>query len=441
MPVNRSRFLGLGIALALADSSVVTLALPNIIKRFHLEIAEVAWVLTLYNLGLALAAVPAAYAARGRPVLAFGAGTVVFAAASLVCGFAPGYGWLLAGRGIQAVGGALLICAALELLSETEGSDSQAVRVWATAGLAGAALGPAVGGILTETLGWESIFLLQAPLAIITLLGVRGITGKAQRVAPGRPALAPNLALLLLSGALTAALFLLVLLLVDGWQMSPIAAGVVVTVMPAAMVAARGLGRRIADTSTRAATGAVLVAGGLAALAVVPGASWVWTAPPQVLIGAGLGLAISALTERALSGRTVQAVHGGWTIAARHAGVVLGLLLLTPVFTSSLDTNRRLALQAGAAAVLDSDISATAKITLAQDVLSEVAAAEGELPDISRAFVDRPDTPEYRELESSLVAELERGVTAAFRAPFGLAALLALAVLAPLTITRRRRPA
>ena len=112
--MNRSRFLGLGIALALADSSVVTLALPDIIKRFHLEIAEVAWVLTLYNLGLALAAVPAAYAARGRPVLAFGAGTVVFAAASLVCGFAPGYGWLLAGRGIQAVGGALLICAALE---------------------------------------------------------------------------------------------------------------------------------------------------------------------------------------------------------------------------------------------------------------------------------------------------------------------------------------
>lgn len=435
--MTKRRLLALGIALALADSSVVTLALPDILRRFDLEIAEVAWVLTLYNLALAVSAVPAAYAARRRPVPVFVAGTLVFAGASLVCGSASTYAWLLSGRGIQAVGGALLICAALELLSEIEESDVEAVRIWAGAGIAGAALGPAVGGILTETLGWESIFYVQAPLSLLTLIAAHGLTVRPRTAPAGRPALGPNLALLLLSGALTAALFLLVLLLVDGWRMSPIAAGAVVTVMPVAAIVTRSFADRLDNATIRAATGAILVSGGLGALALVPRASWVWAVPPQILIGAGLGLAISALTERALAGREPQAVHGGWTIASRHAGVVLGLLLLTPVFTASLDHYRHRALEAGTAAVLDSRISATAKIGLAQDVLSEVSAAKGELPDLRKAFVDRPQTPEYRSLEEILVDQLERGITAAFRRPFALAAILALLALIPIAVGRR----
>ena len=57
---------------------------------------------------------------------------------------------------------------------------------------------------------------------------------------------------------------------------------------------------------------------------VLPGSAWWWTIAPQMLVGVGLGLTLSALTERALHGRSPQAVHGGWTIAARHAGVVVG---------------------------------------------------------------------------------------------------------------------
>ena len=82
---------------------------------------------------------------------------------------APSFGVLVGARCGQAVGGALLVCAALDLLSAIDGSDARAVRTWATAGVLGAALGPAAGGILTETLGWESIFLVQAPLALLTL--------------------------------------------------------------------------------------------------------------------------------------------------------------------------------------------------------------------------------------------------------------------------------
>ena len=435
---TRKGLVGLGIGLALADSSVVTLALPDILRRFEVEIPDVAWVLTSYNLALALSAVPAAYAARRRPAVAFGAGTLVFAAASLVCGLAPSFGVLVGARCVQAVGGALLVCAALDLLTEIEGSDARAVRTWASAGVLGAALGPAAGGILTETLGWESIFLVQAPLALVTLVGVVGLRARPLVEPAGRPNLPANLALLLVSGALTAALFLLVLLLVDGWRIDPAVAGVVVTVMPVAAIATARLTRRIVGSGTRAASGVVLLAGGLVALGVLPGSAWWWTVAPQVLVGAGLGLALSALTERALHGRSPQAVHGGWTIAARHAGVVVGLLLLTPVFTSALDRNEERALRAGAAAVLDSRIPPLEKLAVAQDVLAVVRGADREVPDVRVAFADRPDEPEYRTLEEELVSELDRAVTAAFSRPFLLAALLALAALVPIALSRRQ---
>ena len=434
---RRRALIGLGIGLALADSSVVTLALPDILREFDVEIPQVAWVLTAYNLGLAAAAVPAAYAARRRPVTAFTAGTLVFAAASLGCALAPSFGVLVGARCAQALGGALLVCAALDLLGDVEGSDARAVRTWAAAGIAGAALGPAVGGVLTETLGWESIFLVQAPLSLLTLLACRRLQVRPLLEPAGRPNVPANLALLLVSGALTAALFLLVLLLVDGWRIPPAVAGLVVTVMPAAAIATSAVATRLGSLAIRAASGCVLVAGGLAALGVLPGSAWWWTVAPQLLVGGGLGLTLSALTERALHGRSPQAVHGGWTIAARHAGVVVGLLLLTPVFTTALDRNEERALRAGAAAVLDSSIPPLEKLGVAQDVLAIVRAADREVPDVRRAFDDRPDDDEYRTLEEQLVSELDRAVTAAFSRPFLLAALLALGALVPLVAARR----
>ena len=435
---SRRGLVGLGIGLALADSSVVTLALPDILRRFDVEIPTVAWVLTSYNLVLALAAVPAAYAARRHPTVAFAVGTLVFAGASLVCGLAPSFALLVGGRCVQAVGGALLVCAALDLLTELEGTDARAVRTWAAAGVLGAALGPAVGGILTETLGWESIFLAQVPLALATLVAVRRLPARPVPEPPGRPDLSANLALLLVSGALTAALFLLVLLLVDGWRVAPAAAGLIVTVMPLAAIAMSSQANRVGGSAVRAAAGAILVAGGLCALGVLPGSGWGWTLVPQLLLGAGLGLALWALTERALAGRSPQAVHGGWTIAARHAGVVVGLLLLTPIFTTALDRNEDRALRAGAAAVLDSDIPPLDKLAVAQDVLAAVRAADGEVPDVRGAFDDKPDEPAYATLEERLVSELDRAVTAAFSRPFLLAAGLALLALVPIALSRRQ---
>ena len=73
--------------------------------------------------------------------------------------------------------------AALDLLAQVQGGDERALGTWVTAGILGAALGPAAG-VLTQLLGWESIFLVQVPLALALLFAVRGVTGRPTRHAP-----------------------------------------------------------------------------------------------------------------------------------------------------------------------------------------------------------------------------------------------------------------
>ena len=85
----------------------------------------------------------------------------------------------------------------------------------------------------------------------------------------------------------------------------------------------------------------ILLAGGLAGLALLPSATIVADARAAAADGVGLALTLEALTEAALAGRAPQAIHGGWTITARHVGVVAGLLVLTPIFTADLDLRAR----------------------------------------------------------------------------------------------------
>ena len=131
-------------------------------------------------------------------------------------------------------------------------------------------------------------------------------------------------------------------------------------------------------------------------------------------------------------------LHGGWTIASRRAGVVLGLLLLTPLFTAALDRNQDEALAAGTAAVLDSGIPPLDKLRVAQDVLTEVERAEGRMPDVAPAF-EGHDEPAYRSLLKALVDQLDRAATNAFSSSFLLGAALALAALVPVTLAVVRR--
>lgn len=431
--------LGLAVGIVLADSSVVTIALPEILGRYDVEVETLAWALTSFNLALAVSALPAAFAARRWSLPVFAAGVVVFSAASLTCALAPSFGVLVAARTVQGVAGAAVVASALGLLAGATGADAPAARIWALAGILGAACGPAVGGILTQLLGWESIFFAQAPLAVLTLVALVWARAAPAATPLERPHLGANAALLLVSGALVAALFLLVILLINGWRLSPLEAGAVVTVMPLAAILAARFGGPLTPLWTRAASGVILISGGLAALGWLPEAGAAWTFPPQLAVGAGLGLALSALTERALAGRSSQAVHGGWTLAARHAGVVLGLLLLTPIFTADLERNRDEALAAGTAYVLDSRIPPLEKIGVARDILSAVdeAEAEARVPDVGEVVDARSGGPAAEKLASELQDQLDRAATNAFSRSFLAAALLGLAALVPILLDRR----
>ena len=242
----------------------------------------------------------------------------------------------------------------------------------------------------------------------------------------GRPHVLANLALAMTSAAIAAALFLLVLLLIEGWRLTPIGAAVVVSVMPLAALVGARLGPAAGSDRARAAAGAILVSGGLGGLALLPKAEIALTLPPQLLVGVGLSLVLSALTETALSGRAPQAIHGGWTISARHAGVALGLLALTPLFTADIAEQRHDAIDSGTAVVLDSAVDPLLKLELSQRIDDRLEGEKGRVPTIGPAFEPLPEDPEDRaevlQLRGELQDQLDRGATHAFSPSFGLGA-------------------
>jgi MFS family permease len=430
--------LAIAVGLVLADSSIVVLALPQIYRELDTSVAGVTWVLVSFNLVMALAAVPAAHLARRvGPARVAAVGLAVFAGAGIACGLS------------MPLGGAAAVTAVLELLPATVGSERRAAAVWAAAGATGAALGPALGGLLTELVSWQSIFLFQAPVALAAALPIVAVardeaaTGVLPReLRPtGRPHMLANLALAMISAAIAAALFLLVLLLIEGWRLSPIEAAVVVSVMPLAALVGSRLDSLVPSVRARAASGAILVSGGLGALALLPRAEVVLTLPPQAMVGVGLALVLSALTETALAGRSPQAIHGGWTISARHAGVVIGLLALTPIFTSDIARQRHDAIDAGTAVILDSRVPPLVKLALAQRIESRLEEERGKVPTIGPAFEPLPSDPEERadvvQLREELQDQLNRGATHAFSPSFGLAAILGLLALIPIGLARR----
>ena len=451
MPARPRVFaLALAVGIVLADSSIVVLALPEIYRELDTSVAGVTWVLISFNLVMALAAVPAALLARRvGPGRAASVGLAIFAGAGLACGIADELSTLIAARCVQAVGGALAVTAALELLPATVGSERRAASIWAAAGATGAALGPAAGGFLTELVSWQSIFLIQVPISLaaaVPILAVAKHEAATGIIEPelretGRPHLWANLALAMISAAIAAALFLLVLLLIEGWRLTPIEAALVVTMMPLAAILSGKLGELVPDARARASAGAILVSGGLAGLAFLPKATIVLTIPPQILVGIGLALVLSALTETALGGRAPQAIHGGWTISSRHAGVVIGLLILTPIFTADINQQRHDAIDAGTAVILDSPANPLLKLELAEKVSQQLETEKGKVPTIEPAFEPKPTDPvqraEVERLQSELQDQLDRGATHAFSTSFLLAALLGLFALFPIALSRR----
>ena len=172
------------------DASIVNVALPSIGRELQVEGENLAWVVNAYVLvfgGFLLLGGRAADLLGRRRV--FMAGLVLFGAASLVGGLAASEGTLIAARAVQGLGGALLSPAALSIITTTftEGSErNKALGVWGAVAGAGGAAGVLLGGVLTDSLGWEWVFFVNTPVtlaaaAVAPLLIAESRSGAATR--------------------------------------------------------------------------------------------------------------------------------------------------------------------------------------------------------------------------------------------------------------------
>ncbi|HEX3829793.1 MAG TPA: MFS transporter [Sporichthyaceae bacterium] len=156
------------------DNTIVNVALPSIAVAFHGDVADLQWVIDAYTLVLAALLILAGSTADrlGRK-RTFQTGLVVFTVGSLLCSFAPGLGWLVGFRMVQAVGGCMLNPVAMSIITNvfTDPRErSRAIGIWG--GVIGLSLGvgPIVGGALTDSIGWRSIFWINAPIGLIALV-------------------------------------------------------------------------------------------------------------------------------------------------------------------------------------------------------------------------------------------------------------------------------
>jgi MFS family permease len=424
------------VAVAFADSSIVVLALPDLYGAFDTTIVGIAWVITSYNLVVAVGALAlAAVAGRMHPRRAARAGLVLFSAASVGCAASWSLPALIAFRCVQGLGAALLLAASLSLLEGLLGSRERGASLWTSAAVLGAALGPVLGGVLTQLFDWRAIFAVQAPVAAAALLAVgaapRGKVTSTRRRRRG--ALAADAALALVFAALVGALFLAVLLVITVWGLEPVVGALVVSALPAATLAAAPLARRL-DAVVAVGGGALLLAAGLGSLALLPRVSSALVAVSLAFCGAGVGLAVPTLTRASLDGKAGLLRSGALTIAARHAGFVLALVLVAPLLTGALDRAGERALLGGTKSILDAGVPLRKKVPIAlalRDALD--SAPKGEVPDLAKPFDDAGarSSGAVRAARDSLVVTLESALTRGFRPAFGLAALFAALSLLP----------
>jgi MFS family permease len=425
------------VAVAFADSSIVVLALPDLYGAFNTSIVGVSWVITSYNVAVVVVAAAIVPFARRLNVRVAGVGGIaLFVAASIGCAASWSLAALIVFRCLQGAGGALLLAASLPLLGGLRGSRDRGTALWTSVGVLGAALGPMLGGVLTQLFDWRAIFAVQAPIAAAALYAAWTAVPRPEQPAGRRRrpgALAADAALLLLFAALVGALFLAVLLVITVWGLDPIVGALVVSALPAATLAVRRLARRL-DQHSAVWGGAVMLALGLVCLALLPRVSNALVAVALAFCGAGIGLAVPTLTRRSLDQDAGLVRSGAITIAARHAGLVLALALVAPLLTSALDTAGQRALFGGTKAILDANVPLTKKVPIALALRDALQSAQkGEVPDLGKPFDDagaRTD-PKVREARDSLVVTLESALTRGFRSAFALAALFAALSLIP----------
>jgi EmrB/QacA subfamily drug resistance transporter len=162
-----------GLFMIMLDNTVVNVALPSIQRDLNVQLSELEWVVTGYALTFAaLMLIGGKLAdAYGRRLI-FVIGIVVFTASSLACGLADSGSVLIAARIVQGVGAALMNPATLSIIAATFPPKERgtAIGIWAGVSALALAIGPLVGGLLTEHLNWSWIFFVNIPVGVVGIL-------------------------------------------------------------------------------------------------------------------------------------------------------------------------------------------------------------------------------------------------------------------------------
>jgi EmrB/QacA subfamily drug resistance transporter len=166
----------LGLFMIMLDNTVVNVALPSIRTDLGISISELEWIVNAYALTFGVLLLTGGKLADmiGRRAI-FIAGLVVFTGASLWCGLAGSATSLIAARTVQGVGAALMNPATLSIITATfpRRQRGTAIGIWAGVSALALAIGPLVGGILTEKISWSWIFFVNVPIGVVAVLAAR----------------------------------------------------------------------------------------------------------------------------------------------------------------------------------------------------------------------------------------------------------------------------
>jgi EmrB/QacA subfamily drug resistance transporter len=164
-----------GLFMIMLDNTVVNVALPSMRQSLHMSLSELEWVVAGYALTFAAFMLTGGKLADyvGRRLI-FMVGLAVFTGASLACGLAPNGGFLIGSRVVQGLGGALMNPATLSIITATFAprERGKAIGIWAGVSGMALAIGPLVGGLLTEHVNWNWIFFINVPVGILGLLAI-----------------------------------------------------------------------------------------------------------------------------------------------------------------------------------------------------------------------------------------------------------------------------
>ncbi|MEU5426646.1 MFS transporter [Streptomyces olivoreticuli] len=189
------------------DNTILNVALPSMQKELHTSVSGLQWTIDAYTLVLAsLLMLGGSTADRIGRRRIFQIGLTLFTAGSLLCSLAPGLGWLIAFRMVQAVGGSMLNPVAMSIITNTftdPRERARAIGVWGGVVGISMAAGPIVGGALVESVGWRSIFWINLPVGLLALVMTARFVPESRAPKPRRPDPVGQLLVIALLGSVT----------------------------------------------------------------------------------------------------------------------------------------------------------------------------------------------------------------------------------------------